>query len=101
MIRFRTISLLVCLLAIQANFAFPLTVISPSATNQSSEEFPDESDSDAPDQLPADGTELPAVVELELNLPDVHQAAVSATSVTESPLGTFAGGFYELKRLRI
>jgi hypothetical protein len=82
MIHLRIISLvLICFVTIRENFAFALTVISPSATLHSPDQFPGEDDSDVPDQLPADDSDLPAIVEMEFSQSDLSLSAHVSTSV--------------------
>lgn len=78
MISFRVIALaLVCLVTLRENFAFAFTVISPSVRAifyDNDQTASEEEDSDLPDQLPADDSDLPAIVELEVSQSDVSLA---------------------------
>jgi hypothetical protein len=86
MIFFRLIAMaLMCLVTLRENFSFAFTVISPSATSHSllceDDRASEEEDSDLPDQLPADDSDLPAIVELELSQSDLSLSEHASTSV--------------------
>jgi hypothetical protein len=92
MISFRIIALtLVCLVTLRENFSFALTVISPSATFHAifseNDQATEEDDSDLPpDQLPADDSDLPAVVELELSQSNLSLSE-HASTLGETQIG--------------
>jgi hypothetical protein len=86
MISFRIIGLaLMCLVTLRENFAFALTVISPSATFHAifveDDQATEEKDRDVPEQLPADDSDLPAMVELEVGQSDLSLSEHANTSV--------------------
>jgi len=86
MISFRIIALaLVSLVTLRENFAFALTVISPSATFHAifseNDQVTENQDSDLPDQLPADDSDLPAIVELEFGQSNLNPSQFASTSV--------------------
>jgi hypothetical protein len=86
MISFRIIALaLVSLVTLRENFAFALTVISPSATFHANfsenDQATQEQDSDLPDQLPADDSDLPAIVELGFSQSDLSVAEHASAAV--------------------
>ena len=85
MISFRIIALaLMCLVTLREDFSFALTVISPSATFRATfsenDQATEEEDSDLPDQLPADDSDLPAMVELEVSQSDLSLSEHATTS---------------------
>jgi hypothetical protein len=95
MISFRIIALvLICLVTVRENFSFALTVLSPSARYQATfkaDDQHDEDDSNSPDQLPADDSELPAIVEVELSQSDLSFTDSSNAS-GETQVDAFSEG---------
>lgn len=86
MISLRIIALsLLCLVTLRENFAFAFTVISPSATFHAifleDDQATEEQDSDLPDQLPADDSDLPAIVDLEFSQSDLSLSEDATASV--------------------